>query len=186
MSVLPDFRHPQRMSSPKLARGRHSQVQAMYVVTVACFRRQPLFSAPMLARLATDQLSQSDREGVTRTHAWVLMPDHLHWLFTLQGNDLADVMRRFKWRSARAINAEGDTSGPVWQAGYYDHRVRDQQDLSVQVNYLIANPVRKGLVDSPHRYPHWGCRWIPNEYPTPPDVERSLLRSTHDDASSGR
>jgi REP element-mobilizing transposase RayT len=159
--------HCLRMSSPRLARGRHSQLHAVYAVTIATQQRQPLFVATALAGLVSNLLSQSDREGATQTHAWVLMPDHLHWLFALQTGNLADVMRRLKSRSARAINAARATTGPVWQAGYYDHHIRDHEDLFAQAHYLIANPVRKGLVDNPHRYPHWGCQWLPNQYPIP-------------------
>lgn len=171
--------HCLRMSSPRLARGRHSQLDAVYVVTIATHQRQPLFVAPALAGLVSNPLYQSDREGATQTHAWVLMPDHLHWLFALQTGNLADVMRRLKSRSARAINAARATTGPVWQAGYYDHHVRDDEDLSAQAHYLIANPVRERPGGQPAPLPALGMPLDPQPIPDSPAVERSLLRSTH-------
>jgi len=88
------------------------------------------------------------------------MPDHVHWLFTLRRDGLSDCLRRFKSRSAHTINLVRQVPGPVWQSGFYDHRLRDDEDLRVQARYIVANPIRAGLVADIREYPYWGCRWI--------------------------
>ena len=150
------------MSSPKLTHGRHTQHGATYAVTVALLDRRPLFSSPALARIVGEQIHACDHEGASLTHAWVAMPDHIHWLFTLPNGTLSTCVCRFKSRSARAINQAQKTDGAVWQTGFYDHRLRDEEDLRLQARYIIANPIRAGLVADGRAYPHWECRWITN------------------------
>lgn len=161
-------RYFRRMSSPRLARGRHSQRHAAYAVTSATRDRRPLFAVAAFARIVMEQLRLSDLEGYTLTHAWVVMPDHVHWLFALRSDDLSACLRRFKSRSARAVTRLGTVDAPVWQPGFYDHRLRDEDDLVAQAQYIIENPLRKGLVGDIHRYPHWGCRWVPSRYADAP------------------
>jgi len=158
-------RYHRRMSSPRLTRGRNSERQAVYAVTIVTRLRRPLFGSTTLASIVREQLQLCDAEGITRTHAWVAMPDHVHWLFELRSDGLSACLQRFKSRSARAVNSIRTTEGAVWQAGFYDHMLRDEDDLLAQAQYIIDNPVRRGLVGNPHQYPHWGCRWIPNLNP---------------------
>ena len=90
------------------------------------------------------------------------MPDHMHWLFRLDDALLGRCVQALKSRSARAIHQCGDKSGPFWQAGYYEHHLRDERDLRVQARYLVENPLRKGLVGRIEDHPFWWCRWIAN------------------------
>lgn len=98
--------------------------------------------------------------GLCSTLAFVLMPDHLHWLVQLHGGPLSDLARRFKSRSAAAINHANATPGVrLWQAGFHDHAVRDGQDIRALARYIVANPLRAGLADSVGDYPHWDAAW---------------------------
>lgn len=97
--------------------------------------------------------------GRVENIAWAVMPDHMHWLFVLHEGSLADVVGRCKSCSARSINALGEHSQPVWQAGYYDHRLRDEEDLASQAVYIYYNPVRRGLVAVPSDYRFAWCRY---------------------------
>ena len=90
----------------------------------------------------------------------MLMPDHLHWIFWLESGSLGSCLQRFKSRSARAVNQRAGISGSLWQAGYYDHQLRDQEDLLMQTRYVLGNPIRKNLVTRIEDYPWWWCRWI--------------------------
>jgi putative transposase len=92
--------------------------------------------------------------------AWVLMPDHLHWLFVLRDGALDKVMRRVKSRSAIRIRRIGGGDGPVWQKGYHDHAARTEEDLLAMARYVVANPVRAGLVQSLREYPLWDATWL--------------------------
>ncbi len=59
-----------------------------------------------------------DLEDRTETLAFVVMPDHVHWLFRLLDDaSLSDVVRRFKGLSARRVNDKLNRQGSVWQRG---------------------------------------------------------------------
>ncbi|HET6434761.1 MAG TPA: transposase [Xanthomonadaceae bacterium] len=147
------------MSSPQLARGRHSQVDAAYAVTTVTAARRPWFRSAACAGRLVDALRASECEGATASLAWVVMPDHLHWLFVLRAGTLSACLQRLKSRSARTLRAHDGSAGALWQAGYYDHRLRGDDDLRVQSRYIVDNPVRKGWVRHWREYPHAWCRW---------------------------
>jgi len=150
------------MSSPKLTCGRYSAINAVYTVTTVTYNRRSIFAAPDLAQIVRQYIEHSDREGYSQTHAWVIMPDHVHWMFALSEGNVSVCLMRFKSRCARAINRAREVYGPVWQAGFYDHQLRNEEDLREQAHYIIANPVRAGIVADIRDYPHWGCRWMPH------------------------
>jgi putative transposase len=84
--------------------------------------------------------------------AAVVMPDHLHMAGQLGEGTLANVMHTLKGFSARQI-ARVCIETPVWQKGYYDHALRDDDDYRIRIQYLIDNPVRAGLVQRARDYP---------------------------------
>ena len=89
------------------------------------------------------------------------MPDHLHWL--LQANSqrsLSASVCVVKSGAARQVNALRGTLGRVWQRGFYDRAVRREDDLVDIARYIVANPVRAGLVRSIRDYPHWDAIWL--------------------------
>lgn len=102
---------------------------------------------------------RAENEGDVRSFAWVLMPDHLHWILQLEAQPLGACMQRFKSRSARAVNQVIGNRGSLWQAGYYDHQIRGHDELIDQARYVLGNPVRKGLVARTADYPWWWCAW---------------------------
>ncbi len=97
--------------------------------------------------------------GLLHSHAFVLMPDHLHWLFTLQREELATVMQEFKSLSARAVNRRSHSHGRLWQRGFHDHAIRHDESMIRAARYLVANPLRAGLVSKINDYPHWDAEW---------------------------
>ncbi len=148
------------MANPVLLRGRTSQVGGYYCVTTVVHHRNPVLAARGSADIIRSELHRTAEEGTAETFAWVLMPDHLHWLFQLQHGSPGRCMQRFKSRSARALNLQAGSSGRFWQGGYYDHLLRSDDDLLKQARCLVENPLRKGLVTRIEDYPFWWCRWI--------------------------
>ncbi len=93
--------------------------------------------------------------------AWVLMPDHAHWLVQLgDGDGLASLANRLKSAIARTYNRRLDRTGPVWARAYHDHALRKEEDLVAAARYLVANPVRAGLVKRAGDYPFWNAVWL--------------------------
>jgi Rad3-related DNA helicase/REP element-mobilizing transposase RayT len=78
--------------------------------------------------------------------AWCVMPNHVHVVLRpLAASDLAKIMHSIKSFSAKRANALLNRSGAFWQSEYYDHLVRDEDDLLNQVEYCWTNPERAGL-----------------------------------------
>ncbi len=134
---------------------------AYYTLTTTVANRRRIFTDEASVKCVVDALRQSDQELRSHTLAWVVMPDHVHWLMQLRYDNLSRCMQRFKSRSARAFNLLHDTCGSsVWQRGYYDHCIRSQEALQTHAQYLIENPVRAGLVTAPEDYPYHWNRWL--------------------------
>jgi putative transposase len=147
--------------SAHLRKGRHSQPGQTYLLTTATASRLPVFADFTLARLAIGALRECDQTGESKTLAFVLMPDHLHWLFVLHGANLSATARRFKSVAARRINhARSSIDAALWQRGFHDRALRREEDLAAVARYIVANPLRAGLVNRIGNYPHWDAVWL--------------------------
>jgi putative transposase len=144
-----------------LRRGRVSEPGRVYFVTTACDHRKPWFAdwnvAHAVCALHAAPGAFLDAEPL----AWVLMPDHWHALLSLNdGAPLSTVLQHFKARSARAANGVLGRSGAIWQRGFHERALRQDDDLRAAARYLIANPVRANLVHRVGDYPYWNCIWL--------------------------
>jgi REP element-mobilizing transposase RayT len=93
--------------------------------------------------------------------AWVLMPDHAHWLVQLGAEPcLENLVNRVKSASARLANRNLGRRGRLWAPTFHDHALRREEDLLVIARYLVANPIRAGLVRRVGDYPFWNATWI--------------------------
>jgi putative transposase len=149
------------MSQAALRRGRASISNHAYFVTTNTAGRIRWFVDFEIARLVVAEMRLiHDRHDIDSL-AWVLMPDHLHWLFVLRDRaGLAAVMKKFKSQSAIAVNTRMGRIGEVWQRGYFDHAIRGDEELQSVARYIIANPLRTNLVDRLGSYPHWDAVWL--------------------------
>jgi REP-associated tyrosine transposase len=92
-------------------------------------------------------------------HAAVIMPDHVHILFTALRDDdgwtfaLPEILKAIKGTSARSINKLKGRKGPFWQDESFDHVLRGNESLCETIDYIRQNPVKKGLVQKPEDYP---------------------------------
>ena len=135
--------------------GRFSHSNQIYHITFATKNRAPIFKSFSNARLIINILMQSDQLQHTSTLAFVVMPDHVHWLFSL-GNkhQLYHVIKTVKSKASIQIGQ------PIWKAGYYDNAIRKDEDVVNIARYIIANPIRAGLVKRVGDYPHWHAIWL--------------------------
>jgi len=141
--------------------GRYSEPNRLYLVTTVTFRREPLFADFFAARLAIAEMRRVHDDGLVESKAWILMPDHLHWLFALTENaDLKKVVQFVKGRSAHYINERFNRNGRVWDKAYHDHALRRDEDVRKVARYIVANPLRKGLVEKITDYPFWDAVWL--------------------------
>ncbi|MCO7518939.1 MULTISPECIES: transposase [unclassified Pseudomonas] len=149
-----------RYGNHRLRQGRFSESGRRYLLTTVTRQRSPLFHNLWFARAAIHQLRLSDHEGSCRTLAWVLMPDHLHWLIELGPTSLDKLMCAFKSRSSCALYQAGAARQHIWQPGYHDRALRRDEDVRMAARYIVANPIRAGLVRRAGEYSHWDCVWL--------------------------
>ncbi|MFT5082419.1 MAG: putative transposase [Lentisphaeria bacterium] len=96
--------------------------------------------------------------------AWVVLPDHMHAVWTLpEGDaDYSSRWREVKKRFAKVIpkteglsaarKAKGERG--VWQRRFWEHTVRDEKDYQYHVDYVHLNPMKHGLVNRVHDWPY--------------------------------
>ena len=150
-----------RYQSKALRHGRFSAAKNSYIVTCVCHDRAPTFLPLNHARLAVNAIRHSDIQVFSRTFAFVIIPDHLHWLFELGDRDsLSRVVQRAKSQVTRELRQSGVAIEQLWQPGFHDHAVRDEESLTAIARYIVANPLRAGLVQTVRDYPHWDCIWL--------------------------
>lgn len=128
-----------------------------FFTVVTASRGEPLLSDH--ADLLRDAYRRTVLELPVVCDAIVILPDHLHAVWTLPAGDaeFPERWRRIKARFthglgarlARSRSKERKREAGVWQRRYWEHLVRDQEDYQRHVEYCWANPVRHRLVAAP-------------------------------------
>lgn len=149
-----------RPSSHRLRRGRFSEPGRLYLLTSKTEQRAPIFSDFHLARRVVHQFREAQQEASVTSLAWVVMPDHFHWLIELHDVTLKTLMRRVKSRSTCAVNKACGRQGRLWQQGFHDRALRREEDIVAVARYIVANPLRAGLAKRLGEYPHWDAVWL--------------------------
>jgi putative transposase len=156
-----------------------------FFFTLVTYRRQRLFADATARGLLGDVMRDSRAGCPASIVAIVLLPDHLHTIWTMDSG-YSDYSRRWAWIkkefTKRWLASGGDetpvTAGArqerrhgIWQRRFWEHTIRDEEDLDAHFDYIHYNPVKHGLVQSPrdwpwssfHRYvrlghytPNWG------------------------------
>ena len=151
---------PDLPASNRLRIGRYNEPNQIYHLTTNTLDRTPIFEDFRLGRLVVQQFIIAQRQGLATSLAWVVMPDHFHWLISLDKGSLADLMRQVKSKSTRVVNAVARRQGRLWQPGFHDHAVRREESLEGIARYIVANPLRAGLVKRYGDYPLWDAIWV--------------------------
>ena len=144
-----------------LRKGRVSVSNGIYMVTSTTIERTRAFENFHVACAAARCFEDRTVLGEAAMLAWVLMPDHAHWMIALSEHDvLSTVVNRIKSASARHANRVLQRKGALWSAAYHDHALRTEDDLADTARYVIANPLRAGLVNSLGDYSFWNAIWL--------------------------
>jgi REP element-mobilizing transposase RayT len=152
-----------RIAAPRqsaLRRGRHSRPGGIYFVTTVTDRRTPWFANFRRAQLMCQNLCSPTALGGAENLCFVVMPDHIHVLLQLADCPLERVVNRLKSRSAVILNRSIGRDGRFWCPGFYDHAVRKEEYLVDVARYIVANPLRAGLVRRISDYPFWNAKWL--------------------------
>ena len=148
-----------------------------YFVTCSIVNWLPLFSNPEFARIVLDSLDFLNKAGRLILHAFVIMENHLHLL--VSSTDLQKELGDFKSYTARKIldslkekksNSildqlqfrkkahKKDQDFQLWQEGSHPQLIVGWEMLRQKMDYLHANPVRRGYVEDPVHWRYSSCR----------------------------
>jgi REP element-mobilizing transposase RayT len=122
---------------------------AVFFITVNCqLRGQNQLCHAETAALLWAAVCEKTSLGQWWPHLFLVMPDHVHGLFSFPEKDgLRLTVSTWKRFTATEL-------GTVWQRDYFDHRLRAEESFSEKAHYIRQNPVRKGLVTSAEDWPH--------------------------------
>ena len=145
-SVLKEYEREKSLLLEQLDRGQQlrEEIRALTETLIepalhAAEGPRPLADAA-IAAMVESALKHFDGERYDLL-AWSVMPNHVHVLLTpREGHELEKILQSWKTHSATQANRMLGKSGTFWQEEYYDHIVRDGEDLRHQVKYILANP----------------------------------------------
>ena len=129
-----------------------------YFLTFCTHERRPLFTNPEAVSLVGMQFLRAAGERQFEMTAYCFMPDHVHML--VHGLDDSSDCKGF-------IKSAKQYSGfhfkrchlqQLWQRYGFERVMRDEGEVAFTVGYIVANPVRAGLVEHPSNYPHLGSQ----------------------------
>ncbi len=149
---------------------RRARIQGgTYFFTVVTHERQQILTADKNIELLRAGFQYVMQNHPFRINVYVILPDHLHFIWTLPDGD-----RDFstKWRLIKSYFTRNFDAGySPWQKKLWEHLIRNERDLKSHVEYIHYNPVKYDLVQLPvdwpfssiHRYifdglysPNWG------------------------------
>jgi REP element-mobilizing transposase RayT len=87
------------------------------------------------------------------------MPDHLHLLISPTETDLVTLLNAWKSYTTNLLHKTGIT-GPIWQRSFYDHALRGEESVNDVAQYVVENPVRKGMIADWTSYPYVWAHWV--------------------------
>ncbi|MDB9526929.1 transposase [Oscillatoria sp. CS-180] len=135
-------------------------------LTLVTYRRRLLFDSSENIERLRQAVRQTKNEADFAIAAAVILPDHLHFIWTLPPADSNYSKRvgRIKVLFTRALKGQNTRptvlspsrrkhrESDVWQRRFWEHTIRSEAELSRCLDYVHYNPVKHGLVDCPHQW----------------------------------
>jgi len=131
-----------------------------YVVTTVTLNREPIFKESKAADIVLEAILFGRRQQWYYLLSFVIMPDHMHLIIIPRDKNISQCMKSIKGFSARRINSVFDRRGSIWQNGFFDYILDNEEKVLSRMRYIENNPVRKGIATRPERYHYssMGCR----------------------------
>lgn len=127
----------------------------VFAVTICVKPRRSAFVASRTNEQLISEMKNLQEEGFWGVYLFCIMPDHLHLVVSPGAQGLSEAIKRLKGRMATWWRLHGDGK-PLWQKGYFDHRLRSEEGFDDKCQYVMQNPVRAGLVSDTETYPWMG------------------------------
>jgi putative transposase len=117
-------------------------------ITCVTYNRTPILTGN--EHLLAEAIKRTNERIKFNIIAQIVMPDHFHLIVHNEKGNLSNIMQRIKMSFAALYRKETDIErGRVWQNRFWDHIIRNQDDLNRHTDYIHYNPVKHGFVRSP-------------------------------------
>lgn len=146
-----------------------------YFFTIVTYHRRRLFDDEANVERLRAAVATVLKEQPFEIVAAVILPDHLHFLWTLPpgDDDYSKRIGRMKVEFTKSLNGismprmatsesrQKHRESDVWQRRAWEHVVRDEHDFDRHFDYIHYNPVKHGYVSCPHLWPYSSFRkWV--------------------------
>lgn len=145
---------------------RYYVPNSIVAFTVVTYNRQPIFSKPESAKLFLNLLDTLSNKFHYECQAYSILPDHVHLLIQLSPDFpifsmfIRELKRLFsiEYQKSDLILPISNASRQkhhevtIWQRRFWDHIIKDEQDLQNHIDYIHLNPVKHGLVQDPSKW----------------------------------
>lgn len=139
-----------------------------YFFTVVTYRRREILTEPESRAILREVIKEVKQRYPFTIDAWILLPDHLHSIWTLPPGDndfpkrwgmikagfskqAKPLFHRQEWMNETKTQRREST---IWQRRYWEHQIRNDDDYQRHMDYLHYNPVKHQLVKRAIDWPH--------------------------------
>ncbi len=139
-----------------------------YFFTVVTYRRRKILTEPESREILRDVIKEVKQRYPFTIDAWILLPDHLHSIWTLPPGDndypkrwgmikagfskqAKSIFHRQEWMNETKTQRREST---IWQRRYWEHQIRNEDDYRRHMDYLHYNPVKHRLARRTIDWPH--------------------------------
>jgi putative transposase len=147
---------------------RANTTGATYFFTVVTYRRQKILCDPEVRTALRQSIEKVRQKRPFEIDAWVLLPDHLHCIWTLPEADANFSIRWAMIKRSVSLACAGGYKRPdwinasrrkhrestFWQRRFWEHNIRDNNDFMRHLDYIHYNPVKHGLCDQVTDWPY--------------------------------
>jgi putative transposase len=151
-----------------MSRYRRSRFGTAFFFTLVAYDRRPILCDRAIRTALRRAILDVQAKRPFRVDAWVLLPDHLHCIWTLPDADSDFSMRwnlikrsvsvtcREQYRQVNLLTPSGRhrQESTIWQRRFWEHRIVDDEDFARHVDYVHFNPVKHGLVSTAGHWPY--------------------------------
>lgn len=130
---------------------------ALVFITNVLRDRRPLFADPQNVELLFSTMRTVQQLHLFHLLACAIMPDHVHlMMFTEAPITFSTVMQSIKTTYTKNYKAAQGIAQPLslWQSRFWDHVIRDEDDLARHIDYIHYNPVKHALTLAPGDWPY--------------------------------
>ncbi|MEM9160015.1 MAG: transposase [Verrucomicrobiota bacterium] len=122
---------------------------SLYFITICCqHRHRNTLAKPDIAAPLFETIAYREKLLHWSVHLMLLMPDHLHAFIAFSPHQsMTKTISDWKQYTAKKLKID-------WQANYFDHRIRNDAELQEKWSYVLNNPVRANLCQSPEDWPY--------------------------------